>query len=450
MLSKLFGFSAEHSFLKWSKASDVGCKNIQALKTVPLPTPKQVRIHMNQNKEAPCVPVVKKGDEVKIGQIIGTHDQYPNIYIHASVSGKVTKIDDVLLENGIRAQEVVIEADGLQSIDPNIQPPLIHHEQDLIEVLEQSGINELNTFNFLSTIERGDYRFDTLLINATSWEPFVATPTREILENPDDVLNGIAMLMKHLNIAKAVIGIEESQSKSIECLQNTLASKGEKYANISLKLLTSSCSSESKRLLIQACAKGTLEKNILVLNVLTVGALSRYLETGLPVITMSLTVNGSAVREPKNVIVPIGTPIEDVINFCVGYKNKPKKILQGGLMTGDAVVNDDATISKQTTALFAFGEKEAEFEEEAACIRCARCVEICPMQLMPVSIDEAVRFNHLDELENLNLSACTECGSCSFICPANRHLVQTIHLGKSLLKNTNSVQNKEKGASLDE
>ena len=444
MLSKSFRFSDKLNFFK--KTLDFPYEHTQNLKTVNLPTPNQVRIHMNQLEEAPCIPIVKKGNEVKVGQIIAEHTNFPATFIHASVSGKITKIDDALLANGIKAKEIIIEADGLQEIDLDIKPPLINDEQDFTKALEDSGIIELNTAAFLKKCENV---IDSLLINATTWEPLVATSIREILEHPDDVLNGMAILMKQLKIKKGIIVIEENQSESIACLQGILINESQKYENISLKKSASSYPDKSDHLLVTACEEELSENNALVLSVTTVSALSKYLKTGIPVITKSITVNGSAITEPKNVLVPIGTRVKDVIAICSGYKETPKKILLGGPLMGTSVLSDDATISKDTTAIFAFGENETESEEESECIRCARCIHVCPVNLMPIAIDQSVRFNQMDILKTLNVATCVECGACSFICPANRHLSQTIKLGKSLLENYLNQQI-EKGVSEDE
>jgi len=433
MLSKLFGISGELSFFK-RKAMDFHCVNTHTLETVKLPVPKQVRIHMDQHEEYPCVPIVKKGDEVKVGQIIAEHDQFPVLAIHASVSGKVTKIQDTLLGNDMQTKEITVEADGLQDVDSQIKPPIIHHEQDFIAALENSGIIELNDIiDYLKVSGARSHSIDTLLINATTWEPFVSAPIREILDNPNDVLSGMATLMRYLNIENGIIGIENSQKEGITCLQNILTAQSQEYATTSLKKLTSSYAKGSNHLLVQAC--NLPEKNTLVLNVATIGALSRYLKTGMPATEMRITVNGSAINRAKNVLVPIGTPIKDVVEFCGGYKENPSKILQGGPLMGTAVLSDDATISKQTTAVFVFDEEEARTEEETGCIRCTRCINVCPTNLVPVSIDQSVRHNQLDQLESLNVAACIQCGSCSFICPSNRHLVQTINLGKTQLEN---------------
>ena len=435
MFSKLFGFSDERNFVKWTKDLNFGCRTTQTLKAVSLPTPKQVRIHMDQHEEVSCIPIVEKGDEVKIGQVIAKSNELPTTFIHASVSGKVTKIGDVLSINGIKTKEIIIDVDEIQDIDPNIKPPLIHDQQGFVGALEKSGINELNTTRFLSATKTNENSIDTLLINATLFEPFVVTSIREILENSNDVLNGMTMLMKHLNVKEGIIGIEDNQIESIACLQDILAVESQKYPNISLKTLSSSYPKGSDHLLIQACKEGLSENATLVLNVTTVAALARYLETGMPVINMAITVNGSALNMPKNVLVPVGTAIKDVLEFCDVSEGSPKKILLGGPVMGISALSENETISKQTTAVFAVGKKEADIGEENECIRCARCIEICRANLMPVSIYQSVRYNQVDNLKNLNLHNCIQCGSCSFICPANRHLTQTIKLGKSLLTN---------------
>jgi len=450
MFSKLLGFSNERHFLKWEKVLNFDCKTMQTLKTVELETPKQVRIHLNQHEALPCVPIVKKGDEVKIGQVIAECAEPPVALVHASISGSVVKIDDVLLASGIKTKAIIIESDELQQIDPKTLPPLIHQQQDLIEAIKKSGIPALNTSDFWHRIEGKEAKVDTLLVNATQLEPFVTTPIREVLTHAEDVLTGMKVLMKWLTIKTGIIAIEKHQTEGITCLSELLTKESQDNAQVSLKPLPANHASGSADLLIQACGEGLSAQNVLVLNVETVGALARYLETGLPCIHVNIPVMGAAVHEAKNVLVPIGTPIKDVIAFCGGYKQTPKKILLGGPLTGDAVLSDEETITKQTTALFAFGEKEATSDEEAACIRCARCLQVCPVALVPVLIDQAVRNKQLDELKQLNVDACTECGHCSFICPANRHLVQTIKLGKSVLQQSPSSQSEAKGAGLDE
>jgi len=450
MFSKLLGFSNERHFLKWEKVLNFDCKTMQTLKTVKLQTPKQVRIHLNQHEAFPCVAVVKKGDEVKIGQVIAKHPELQVASIHASISGIVVKIDDALLANGTKTKEIVIEANGEDQLDPETLPLLIHQQQDFIEALKTSGIAALNTSDFWRVIEDKETRIDTLLVNATLLEPFVTTPIREVLDHSEDVLTGMRALMKWLEIKKGIIATENHQISGINALNDLLPKESQENMPISLKALPAKGANCSNPLLIQACGEGLSAQHVLVLNVETVGALARYLKTGLPCTHVNISVAGSAVNEAKNVLVPIGTPIKDVIAFCGGYKEEPKKILLGGLLTGEAVLSDHETITKQTTALFALGQKEAESGEETACIRCARCNQACPMKLMPILIDQAVRHHQLDELKQLNVAACTECGSCSFICPANRHLVQTIKLGKSVLQQPPASQNVEKGANLDE
>jgi len=434
MLNKLFGFSHDRRSLNWPKASDVGCKNVQMLKTVQMPTPKQVRIRMDQHAEFACTPLVKRGDEVKMGQVIATCELVPTVLIHASVSGKVMKIEEVLLENGTKTKEVIIESDEIQSTEPTVAPPAIHDTHGFLDAVEKSGINELSAGDFLQAAREGR-KYSTLFINATTCEPFVATPSREILEQPMALLDTITVLMKHLNIDAGIIGIEGKQVENVTAIQNILMTR-KGYTHLSLKPLASSYA-------------GAADKDdVLVLNVTTIGDLLRYLETGLPVVNTRITVNGSAVAAPKNVFVPIGTQVKDVIDFCGGYKEMPQKIFLGGPLTGTACLNDEATVSKRTTAVFAFGAREAAVDEEAECIRCGRCVEVCPVNLMPVSIDQAVRANQLEALEELNVTACTGCGRCSFICPSNRHLVQTIQLAKSRIESHSILKDEDKELSV--
>ena len=181
---------------------------------------------------------------------------------------------------------------------------------------------------------------------------------------------------------------------------------------------------------------GKLPLNVgcIVMNVVSVLTLFNYIKTGMPLVSKRITVDGSAIAEPKNLIVPVGTPISEVIKFCGGYKVEPKKILMGGPMMGTALIDDSFPILKQNNAILAFGEAEAKMFEPSACIRCGRCVENCPMNLMPTLLEQNVQYQNIDALNKLSVTNCMECGCCSYNCPAFRPLVQSIRLGKNLVK----------------
>ena len=174
---------------------------------------------------------------------------------------------------------------------------------------------------------------------------------------------------------------------------------------------------------------------VVVMNITSIAFLSRYMKTGMPLTTKRLTIDGSAIWSPKNVIVPIGTPIKDVIAFAGGYKEDPRKIIMGGPMMGLAMVDDSLPVLKQNNAILAFDEKEAKLMEPLPCIRCGKCVQACPMKLMPTSIEQLYKAKDVEGLQKAGAMTCMECGCCAFVCPAGRRLVQSMRLSKALIKN---------------
>ncbi len=412
-------------------------KNTLNSETVPMPVPNKVRIAMQQHIGAPCIPIVKEGDDVKVGQVIADSEAFVSAPIHSSVSGKIEKV---------LPSEIIIAADGKQMMDPSIAPPVIENDQDFVQAIKKSGLVGLGGAGFptyikLNFSEQDKGKIDTLLINAAECEPYITSDAREILESSYDVLDGIAAFSKHLKVKQAIIGIEDKNPTVIAQLEDILKKENERFKNISIKILPSQYPQGAEKILIESCTNRILplgklpsDIGIVVANVTTVATFARYLQTGIPLVARRVTVDGSAVSQPQNVLVPIGTSVKDIIEFCGGYKEEPVKILQGGPMMGTTIPTDEVTTAKRTNAILAFGKKEARQHEESDCIRCARCVDVCPMNLMPVSIDQSVRWNEMENLKTLDLAACIECGLCSFACPSNRHLVQHIRSGKAMLR----------------
>ena len=215
--------------------------------------------------------------------------------------------------------------------------------------------------------------------------------------------------------------------------------------NFKVETLPSRYPQGAEKVLIDQCTgrqvpPGKLPSDVgcVVMNVTSIAVLANYVATGMPLTTKRLTVDGSAISEPKNVRVPIGTPIKDIVEFCGGYKGTPFKIISGGPMMGQAMVSDEFPILKQNNGILIFDKQDAEVAEPSACIRCGRCVNACPMNLMPTKLEAYTNIGNTDELQKLNIMNCMECGCCSFVCPANRKLVQSIRLGKSLVRNASN------------
>ena len=402
-------------------------KNTKDCATVDMPVPAQVTLVMQQHIGAPCTPTVKVGDEVFVGTIVGDSTAPFSAPIHSSVSGKVKKIDSILMQNGSKAQAVIIESDGQQTVDPAIKPPVINSDEDLIKAAHDSGLVGLGGAGFPTHIKISPKpevkaTIDYLLINAAECEPYLTPDVREILEDSENIVEGMKMVAKLLDVKNAVIGIEDNKPEAIKLMTERLAQV--KIDGINFK--------------VETLPSRYPQGGCVVMNVTSIAVLANYVATGMPLTTKRLTVDGSAISEPKNVRVPIGTPIKDIVEFCGGYKGTPFKIISGGPMMGQAMVSDEFPILKQNNGILIFDKQDAEVAEPSACIRCGRCVNACPMNLMPTKLEAYTNIGNTDELQKLNIMNCMECGCCSFVCPANRKLVQSIRLGKGLVRNASN------------
>ena len=423
-------------------------KNTSACATVDMPVPKEVSIPMSMHIGAPCQALVKVGDQVCVGQKIGDNDKGMCAPIHSSVSGKVKKIESLLMSNGSKSQTVIIETDGLQTVDPSIAPPVINDDADFIKAVKESGLVGLGGAGFPAHVKLNvkpevKEKIDTLLINGAECEPYITSDIREIMESPQDILDGIAAVAKHLDVKTVYIGIENNKPEGIALL-NEMIPKDPAVKDIAkVKVLPATYPQGAEKVLIKQCTgrevpPGKLPSDVgcVVMNVGSIAFLARYLKTGMPLVSKRLTVDGSAVTNPQNVRVAIGTRIKDLIEFCGGYKEEAKKILYGGPMMGTAVSSDELPIMKQNNAILAFNAKDAKLWEPTECIRCGRCVDACPMGLMPVMLENYTELKNTDELKKFNIMNCMECGCCSFVCPAGRKLVQSIRVGKALVRNS--------------
>lgn len=415
------------------------------MQSVVMPSPRTVTIPMQQHIGAPCTPVVSVGDKVYVGTVIGDSNAFVCAPIHSSVSGQVKNIVNIILPGGVQTQAVVIDSDGQDTPDPEIKVPTVETLEDFLKAVRMSGLVGLGGAGFPAHVKLNipkDKEIDTLLINCAECEPYITCDNREIIENSWAVLSGIYAVAELLGIERVIIGIEDNKPEAIRILREI--ADNEKYDPkdiVRVLPLKASYPQGAEKVLIKACTgrevpAGKLPADVgcVVMNVTSVAFLSDYLKTGMPLVKKRLTVDGSAIKEPKNVIAPIGTPIKEVIDFCGGYKEAPRKILMGGPMMGLSISDDNLPILKQNNAILAFGEKEARLTEATECIRCGRCVEACPMRLMPTKLCAAVKTKDFETMKKYQIMTCMECGSCSFCCPAHRHIVQTIRMGKAQLK----------------
>ena len=420
-------------------------KNTMNSESVTMPCPKQVILPMVQHIGAPCKPVVKAGTLVAVGDVIAESEGFVSAPIHATVSGKVSKIAQVKLSTGQMGDAVIIDSDGEMRISENCKPPVVESTQDFLNAVKASGLVGLGGAGFPTHVKLNvpkDKKADTLVINCAECEPYITTDNREAIENTDNVLNGIVTVMKFLELERAIIGIEDNKPEAIKILKKAIADSKEKEAEkICVLPLKARYPQGAEKVLIKACTdrvvpvgKLPLDAGCIVMNITSVAFVSSYLKTGIPLVSKRVTVDGSAISEPKNVIVPIGTPIKDVVEFCGGYSEPCGKLISGGPMMGIALASDEFPILKQNNAILAFNEKDAALQRTTDCIRCGRCVSSCPLSLMPAAIERSVKLKDVDALNKQGVMVCMECGSCAFNCPAHRPLVQTMRQGKNLVR----------------
>lgn len=430
-------------------------KNTGDKETLVMPSPKTVTLPMTQHIGAPCNPVVKVGEQVYVGQVIADSRGYVSAPIHASVSGKVKKIDKITMTDGSQKDSITIESDGLMTMFDDIKPPVIETKEDFLKAVRNSGLVGLGGAGFPTHVKLNvpdDKNVDTLIINVAECEPYITSDHREVIENSWDIISGVYTIKDILGIHRVIIGIENNKPDAIRILTEIAENRADKDDEVRVLPLKASYPQGAEKILIKACTNREVpigglpaDAGCIVMNVGSISFLSRYMKTGVPLVSKRITIDGSAVKNPCNVIVPIGTPIKDVIEFTGGYKEEPRKLIMGGPMMGITLADDDMFVLKQNNAIIAFGEKEARLEEPKACIRCGKCTDACPMGLYPVEITNAVDRRDYDEMNKLYIMNCMECGCCSFTCPAKRHLVQAIRLGKAMLAERKKQQTKEGG-----
>ena len=428
MLPKLNGVKVPHR------------KNTAAMPAVKMPTPKSVTIPMNMHIGAPSVPCVKVGDEVKVGQHTAEAGGFVSAPVHASVSGKVTAVAPMVASSGAQVTAITIESDGEMAISESCVPPVINDYDSFIAAVRASGAVGLGGAGFPTSVKldvKDTSRIKEVVINGAECEPYITSDTRTMIDDADLVKEGVELLKKYLNVTKVVIGIEKNKPEAIKSMQSIKLENAE----LSVKVLPSVYPQGGEKVLVYnttgkviPMGKLPIDVGCVVCNSTTVATIGKYLKTGMPLIEKCVTVDGGAVSNPQNVIVPIGTPLKDVFEFCGGFKSEPKKVLYGGPMMGISVPNLDVPIIKNTNAILAFDEKQAAPQKTTACIKCGSCANNCPFGIDPTRIASALKQDDCEAMGKAGAELCMECGCCSFVCPAKRPIVQNNKLAKAALR----------------
>ena len=415
-------------------------KNTAAMPAVKMPAPAEVAIPMSMHIGAPAIPTVKPGDKVCVGDIIGQANGFISSPIHASISGTVKKIEPMLTSSGSYVDSVVIESDGTMSVSESVCPPTVTSTEEFLTAVRDSGIAGLGGAGFPTAAKlsvKDLSKIEAVIVNGAECEPYITSDTRTMLDDAERIKKGVSLLEKYLKVKKVIIGIENNKPECVAKMHEVFSGD----SAVEVMALPAMYPQGGEKVLIynttgKVVPEGGLPIDVgtIVINCTTVASIAKYIETGMPLVSKCVTVDGSAVKEPKNVIAPIGTRLADLFAFCGGFKAEPKKVLYGGPMMGIAVPDTDVPILKNTNAVIALDEHDAKPKEHTPCINCGKCVDCCPLRLNPVAMAKAFARKDVGELEALKVNLCMECGCCAFICPTGQPLVERHRLSKALVK----------------
>ncbi len=413
-------------------------KNTAGMAAVRLDAPRTVTIPAVMHIGAPAKVSVKVGDTVKVGTLIAEQSGYISSPVYSSVSGKVLKVEDTLLSNGSFVPAVIIESDG-EMLCEEVTPPTVNSREDFIEALKKSGIVGLGGAGFPTYVkfDVDASRIEELIINGAECEPYITSDTRTMLDRAEDILFALESVKKYLGIKKIIIAIENNKKEAIAKMREVAA----KIEGTSVAVLKAVYPQGGEKVMIYHTTgkvvpggKLPIDVGCIVCNCSTMAEIGKYLKTGMPLVERTVTVDGSAVKSPKNVIAPIGMSLADVFEQAGGFSQEPFKVLYGGPMMGIAVPTLDVPVLKNTNAILAFNKKDSAPRKITPCIRCGACTNTCPFGLNPELILNAYDNGDVEKLKWLRVDLCMECGCCAYGCPANRPIIQKHKLAKAMLR----------------
>ena len=403
------------------------------------PTPQEVTIPLQQHIGAPNEPMVQAGDHVDLGQKIGESEAFVSAPVHSSVAGTVKEIKDVPNFTGANVKSVVITADASQpefTRKPGKDLASLSDEE-VREIARDAGLVGMGGAAFPTHVKitpPKDKPVDTVIINACECEPFLTCDHRQMLERGDDLIAGAKLLKTAVGASKVIIGVEANKMDAVDALRSKVSGD----ADVFVEVLEVKYPEGAEKMLIFALTgrkvppgKLPSEVGCLVQNVGTAIALFEAAAWGKPLYERVVTVTGPGVREPANLLVPIGTPISELIDACGGFVGNPVKLIMGGPMTGWAQTGTDANVVKGTSGVVVLTSDVVEIGEEAECVRCSKCIDVCPMFLSPNFIVQAAKRAQWDKAEMWGALDCFECGCCSFECPANIPHVEYVRTAKA-------------------
>ncbi len=394
---------------------------------------------MSQHLGAPCTPIVSVGDRVLLGQMIGEPNGFVSSPIHSSVSGEVIKIEPRLTPGGSMVNSVVIKNDGLLETHPDVDGHVDYtklSKEEILEIVKKAGVVGLGGAGFPTFIKLNppaDKKIDHILVNAAECEPFLTTDYRVLLEETDVIIDGLKIVLKLFPEAKGCICIETNKMDAIVLIED----KVKTIPNIEVVRLEPKYPQGAEKQLINAVTgrevpSGGLPADIgcIVNNVDTIIAIHRAVIRNRPLMRKVVTLTGDMINKPGNYKIRLGTPLNEILEDVGGLKGEPAKIVAGGPMMGLTTYSVDIPICKTSSAFIFMSEEMAYIPPEKNCIRCGKCVDHCPIGLMPLDLNYHVIKDDLESFESINGLDCIECGSCSFVCPSKRHLAQSIRYAR--------------------
>lgn len=394
-----------------------------------------MRMHIG----APARAVVRAGDKVSVGSLVGKADGAVSANIHSSVSGIVTEICELTLQRGVKTKAIRIASDGENRRSESLSPPEIKSKDDFVRAIRQSGIVGLGGAGFPTHVKYDvdADRAECLIVNAAECEPYITSDTCTFSLRSDDVKRAFEAISEFYAVKRIIIGVE----------------KGNKRASLAAKSLEAKCERVEAVLLGDVYPQGAervliyhvtgkvvptgclpIDSGCIVSNVSTLAEIGRYLKDGVPLVERCITVDGGAVREAQNVIVPVGVRAHEVFEFCGGFCEKPPLLLYGGPMMGVLQKDVSVPVMKNTNALLALSLAEASVDPTTSCIRCGSCFRSCPFDIDPAAVARAYKRGAAESVRILRIDACMECGCCAYACPAKLPLVESNRLAKQMLK----------------
>ena len=409
----------------------------------PAKVPQRIVIPLSQHTGAPCKPLVSINQEVKKGEMIGEPGGFVSAPVHSSVSGKVVAIGEFPNPMGKMVNSVVIENDGKEDWTALKDSPDYANllADELKEKIKAAGIVGLGGAAFPTSVKLSPPKekpIDTVIINGAECEPYLTADYRLMVEKPADIIEGLKILMKALGVNRGFVGIEDNKPEAIEKMEEA----AKKQQNIEICSLAVKYPQGAEKMLIKATTgrevppRGLpMDVKVVVQNVGTALAVFEAARYGKPLIERVVTVTGEGIHSPSNLMVRIGTLVSELINECGGFKGDTGKVIAGGPMMGFALASLDVPVTKGTSGILVIPEEGVLHAEDfGPCIRCGRCIDICPMNLMPSLLSVFAEKGRYEDAKDYNLFDCFECGSCAFVCPSKRPMVQLIRLAKSMTK----------------